>query len=175
MNGPQTEEAIFAGGCFWCMEPVFDKLEGVISVTSGYTGGTFSNPSYEEVCQGNTGHLEAVKVVYDSAKISYNQLLDIFWHHIDPLDPFGQFCDKGEQYKSAIFYVNDEQKMLAKKSKTAIEQLFNGKAIYTQIRPLEVFYPAEDYHQKFYQTNPAHYTSYRSCCRRDERLKELWS
>jgi peptide-methionine (S)-S-oxide reductase len=172
MNG--IEEAVFAGGCFWCMEPIFDKLEGVVSVISGYTGGTFSNPRYEEVCQGNTGHLEAVKVAYDPDKISYDKLLDIFWHNIDPLDAYGQFCDKGEQYKSAIFYVNEEQKVLAKMSKAAIEPLFNGKAIYTQIRPLEIFYPAEDYHQKFYQTNPVHYKSYRSCCRREERLKELW-
>jgi peptide-methionine (S)-S-oxide reductase len=174
MNGSYTEEAIFAGGCFWCMEPIFDQLEGVISITSGYTGGVFPNPGYEEVCQGNTGHLEAVKVVYDPSKISYDRLLDIFWHNIDPLDPYGQFCDKGEQYKSAIFYVNNQQKISAKKSKDAIEQLLNGKAIYTQIRPLDVFYPAEDYHQKFYETNPIHYKSYRSCCRRDERLKELW-
>ena len=174
MNEFHSEEAIFAGGCFWCMEPIFDHLEGVVSVSSGYTGGAFANPSYDEVCQGNTGHLEAVKIVYDPAKITYAKLLDIFWHNIDPLDAYGQFCDKGEQYKSAIFYANDQQKLLAKQSKDEIEHMFNGKAIYTQIRPLEVFYPAESDHQKFYQRNPVHYKSYRSCCRRDERLKELW-
>lgn len=174
MDHVRREEAVFAGGCFWCMEPIFDKLQGVISVISGYTGGSFPNPSYEEVCQGNTGHLEAVKIVYDPNEITYDKLLEVFWHNIDPLDPYGQFCDKGEQYKAAIFYGNDEQKMLAKKSKDAMELLLRGKAIYTQIRPLDIFYSAEDYHQRFYKTNPVHYKSYRSCCRRDERLKELW-
>jgi peptide-methionine (S)-S-oxide reductase len=175
MSGQSLEEAVFAGGCFWCMEPIFDGLEGVVSVSSGYTGGTFRNPSYEEVCRGNTGHLEAIKIIYDPAKMTYAQLLDIFWHNIDPLDAYGQFCDKGEQYKSAIFYVNEQQKTQAKASKDEIAQVLKGQAIYTQIRPLEIFYPAEDYHQGFHQKNPVQYKSYRSCCRRDERLKELWS
>jgi peptide-methionine (S)-S-oxide reductase len=168
------EEAVFAGGCFWCMEPLFDHLDGVDSVTSGYSGGMFPNPSYEEVCRGNTGHLEAVKIVFDPSKISYAKLLDIFWHHIDPLDPYGQFCDKGEQYKSAIFYCNEAQRAQAKKTKDEIAHQLNGKAIYTQIRPLDTFYPAEEYHQRFYASHSAHYKQYRSCCRRDERLKELW-
>jgi peptide-methionine (S)-S-oxide reductase len=170
-----NEEAVFAGGCFWCMEPIFDKLEGVISVSSGYTGGAVPNPSYEEICQGTTGHLEAIKISYDPTKIAYVKLLDIFWHNIDPLDAYGQFCDKGEQYKSAIFYRNEQQAIQAKKSKEEIAQNFKGEAIYTQIRPLETFYPAEDYHQEFYQKNPVHYKSYRNCCRREERLSELWN
>lgn len=169
-----SEEAVFAGGCFWCMEPVFDSLEGVISVESGYTGGSIAHPSYEEVCEGNTGHFEAVKVVYEPAKITYEELLEIFWHNIDPLDPYGQFCDKGEQYLSAIFYKDEKQRVLARKSIEAITKVLKGKPIYTQIRPLEIFYPAESYHQKFHETNPERYESYRSCCRRDERLKEIW-
>ncbi len=168
------EEAVFAGGCFWCMEPIFDRLPGVISVSSGYAGGVVPHPSYEEICEGHTGHLEVVKIAFDPSKITYSQLLDVFWRNIDPLDPYGQFCDKGDQYKSAIFYANEEQKAQAKKSKEAITSTFKNQAIYTQIRPLDVFYPAEDYHQKFYQTHTAHYKSYQSCCRRDERLKQLW-
>lgn len=168
------EEAVFAGGCFWCMEPIFDRTPGVVSVSSGYAGGSVPNPSYEEVCQGWTDHVEAVKIVFDPSITSYAHLLELFWHNIDPLDPYGQFCDKGEQYKSAIFYTSEEQKAEAKKSKDALASALKGHAIYTQIRPLDVFYPAEEYHQKFYQTHTAHYKSYRSCCRRDERLKELW-
>ena len=169
-----TESAVFAGGCFWCVEPLFDRLEGVVSTASGYAGGTVANPNYEEVCEGNTGHLEAVKIVFDPSIITYSQLLDIFWHHLDPDDPQGQFCDKGEQYLSAIFYANDLQRSLAEESKKEIARALKGQFIYTQIRPLTNFYPAEDYHQEFHEKNPSRYQAYRSCCGRDQRLKELW-
>jgi peptide-methionine (S)-S-oxide reductase len=170
----KEETAVFAGGCFWCVEPLFDRLEGVISVSSGYAGGTFINPSYEEVCQGNTGHLEVVKVVFDPTRISYAKLLDIFWHHIDPTDPIGQFCDKGPQYLSAIFYTSEEQRELAESTKSQVSAFLRGHKVYTQIRPLTHFYPAEDYHQDFHNKNPGRYQAYRSCCGRDQRLKELW-
>lgn len=166
--------AIFAGGCFWCMEPIFDRLDGVISTLPGYIGGNVANPTYNQVCQGNTGHLEAVKIVFDSSKIRYSQLLDLFWHHIDPTDPNGQFCDKGEQYLSAIFYADDEQMLLAEKSKQKIAKELRGLPIYTQIRPMSVFYPAEEYHQGFYLKDPLRYNSYSSCCGRVERLRQLW-
>ncbi len=168
------EKAVLAGGCFWCLEPLFDRIDGIISVRSGYAGGSIPHPSYEQVCSGSTGHLEAVEIVFDPLRLSYSQLLDVFWHHIDPTDPFGQFCDKGEQYLSAIFYVDQTQKNIAEQSKQKIAQQLKGKQIYTQIRPLDVFYPAEEYHQEFYQKNPGRYQSYRSCCGRDQRLKELW-
>lgn len=169
-----TETAVFAGGCFWCLEPLFDRLEGVISTASGYAGGSVANPTYEEVCEGNTGHLEVVKIVFDPALISYTKLLDIFWHHIDPTDPYGQFCDKGEQYLSAIFYTDEEQRSLAENSKQAVAKALRGQKVYTQIRPLTNFYPAEDYHQDFYQKSPGRYQAYSSCSGRKERLKELW-
>jgi methionine-S-sulfoxide reductase len=136
------EIAVFAGGCFWCMEPAFDNLPGVAEVSSGYTGGTVPNPSYEEVCRGFTGHLEAVQIAFDPSIISYSKLLNIFWHNIDPLDAYGQFCDKGDQYKSAIFFANEEQKVQAEKSKAAVASALKDQTIYTQIRPLDVFYPA---------------------------------
>jgi peptide-methionine (S)-S-oxide reductase len=174
MSEGAQEVAVFAGGCFWCMEPLFDRLEGVISTLPGYTGGTTSEPSYSEVCEGNTGHLEAVKIVFDPSKIGYSQLLDLFWRHIDPLDPDGQFCDKGEQYLSAIFYVDEQQRSVAKRSKEEIAKALKGLPIYTQIRPLSIFYPAEDYHREFYLKDPLRYKSYSSCCGRVERLRELW-
>jgi peptide-methionine (S)-S-oxide reductase len=156
------------------LEPLFDKIEGVISTTSGYAGGRVPNPTYEQVCEGNTGHLEVVKIVFNPSKVDYSRLLEVFWHHIDPTDPKGQFCDKGEQYLSAIFYTSETQKHLAEQSKAEIVHALKGQPIYTQIRPLSAFYPAENYHQSFYEKNPAHYQSYRSCCGRDQRLKELW-
>jgi peptide-methionine (S)-S-oxide reductase len=156
------------------MEPLFDRLEGVVSTSSGYAGGTVVNPTYEEVCEGNTGHLEVVKIDFDPSIISYSRLLDIFWHHIDPTDPQGQFCDKGEQYLSAIFYANDQQRNLAEESKRDVTRALRGQTIYTQIRPLTHFYPAEDYHQEFHEKNPSRYQAYRSCCGRDQRLRELW-
>jgi peptide-methionine (S)-S-oxide reductase len=173
--GGRFEKAVFAGGCFWCMEPPFDKLEGVISVTSGYSGGRKENPTYEEVSAGTTGHAEAVQIVFDPAKITYAKLLDVFWHNIDPTVQNQQFCDVGTQYRSAIFYVNDEQKRLAEESKRVLEKSGRFKGpIYTEIVPASRFYPAEEYHQKYYKKNPVRYHFYRYNCGRDQRLKEIW-
>ena len=170
VNGEKAE-AIFAGGCFWCMEPPFDKLDGVISTTSGYTGGTVENPTYEQVSSGRTGHYEAVKIEYDPSKITYEQLLDVFWVNIDPLDGRGQFCDKGQQYASAIFVMNDEERTAAEKSLANIQ--LDGK-VQTKILPAAEFYPAEDYHQDYYKKNPIRYNYYRWGCGRDKRLEQLW-
>ena len=171
----KTATAIFAGGCFWCMEASIEKVVGVVSVTSGYIGGEKLDPTYEEVSAGGTGHRESVEVVYDPGKISYQQLLDVFWHNIDPTDASGQFCDHGSQYRSAIFYGDATQQSLAEMSKAALERArpFKG-AIVTDILPAAKFYPAEDYHQDYYKKNPIRYHTYRSGCRRDARLKELW-
>ena len=175
-KGPVLEKATFAGGCFWCMEHPFDSLEGVKSVMPGYTGGSKVNPTYEEVSSGSTGHAESVQIIYDPSKVSYSRLLDVFWHNIDPLAKDRQFCDTGTQYRSAIFYHNEEQKKLALQSKAALEasERFKGKAIYTEIVPASTFYPAEEYHQKYYKKNPVRYNFYRFSCGRDERLKEVW-
>jgi peptide-methionine (S)-S-oxide reductase len=173
LSAQKTEAATFAGGCFWCMEPPFKAIDGVISVTSGYTGGLTQNPTYEQVSAGTTGHLEAVQVVYDPAKVSFQQLLDTFWRNIDPLNNGGQFCDFGPQYRSAIFYHNDLQKKQAEVSKGWIEGERDWKIV-TDIRPAVTFYPAEDYHQDYYRKNPLRYKFYRSSCGRDERLKDLW-
>lgn len=167
--------ATFAGGCFWCMEPPFDALPGVISTTSGYAGGQKLNPTYEEVSAGGTGHAEVVQVLYDPSKITYERLLDVFWRNIDPTTGDRQFCDAGSQYRPAIFYHDETQKRLAEESKRRIEQSGRiGKPIVTQIVPLTKFYPAEDYHQDFYKKDPVRYKSYRFGCRRDARLAELW-
>jgi peptide-methionine (S)-S-oxide reductase len=168
-------KAIFAGGCFWCMEPPYDKLPGVISTTSGYTGGKTKNPTYEQVSSGTTGHAEAVLVEYDPAKVSYQKLLEVFWHNIDPTQRDGQFCDHGSQYRTAIFYANDEQKKLALASKAALEKNkpFKGDIV-TEITAAGEFYPAEDYHQDFYMKNPVRYKIYRTGCGRDARLQSLW-
>ena len=167
--------ATFAGGCFWCMEPPFDKLDGVVSTTSGYTGGRKAMPTYEEVSAGGTGHIEAVQVVYDQAKVSYAKLLDVFWRNIDPVTPNAQFCDAGEQYRSAIFVDGDEQKRLAEASKMAIEASKRfAKPIVTEILPAATFWPAEEYHQDYYRKNPIRYAFYRTTCGRDRRLEELW-
>ena len=175
MAGQELAKATFAGGCFWCMEPPFEHLSGVFSVTSGYTDGQKVNPTYQEVSSGGTGHAEAVEIVYDPAKISYSRLLDVFWRNIDPLDAAGQFCDKGQQYRSAIFYHNDEQKRLAEASKQALEQSGRFKqSTVTTIVPATAFYPAEDYHQNYYQKNPVRYKYYRYSCGRDQRLEQLW-
>lgn len=167
--------AIFAGGCFWCEETAFEGLGGVMSVTSGYTGGQTRNPTYEQVSSGGTGHAESVEVLYDSAKISYERLLDVFWHNVDPLQRDGQFCDHGTQYRSAIFYRDESQRRAAEDSKRKLEQesRFKGK-IATQIVPASTFYPAEEYHQDFYKKNPTRYHAYRLGCGRDARLRELW-
>jgi peptide-methionine (S)-S-oxide reductase len=165
--------AIFAGGCFWCMEHPFDEIDGVISVTAGYTGGTKSKPTYEEVSSGSTGHAESVQVVYDPAKVSYQKLVDVFWHNIDPLTADAQFCDHGTQYRSAIFYQGDEQKRIAEASKEAVAKRFD-KPIVTQIVAATTFWPAEDYHQHYYRTHPVQYKFYRYNCGRDQRLEQLW-
>ena len=174
-EAPGRATATFAGGCFWCEETAFEGLDGVISVTSGYTGGQKVNPTYEEVSSGSTGHAESVQVLYDPAKISYAKLLDVFWHNVDPLDAGGQFCDRGTQYRSAIFAANDDERRAAEASKAALEKekRFQGK-IATQIVAASKFYPAEEYHQDFYKKNPVRYHEYREGCRRDARLKELW-
>jgi len=168
-----TATAVFAGGCFWCMEPPFDKLPGVVATTSGYTGGQKMNPTYEQVSAGDTGHVEAMQVTYDPKLVSYEKLLEVFWRNVDPLDKGGQFCDRGSTYTTAIFYANEEQKKLAEQSKAAIEKKL-GKAIVTAIRPAATFYAAEDYHQDYYQKNPLRYKYYRHSCGRDQRLEELW-
>jgi peptide-methionine (S)-S-oxide reductase len=169
----QRATATFAGGCFWCMEPPFEKLKGVISVTSGYTGGRVDKPTYEQVSDGYTGHREAVDVVYDPRVISYQQLLDVFWHNVDPLDNSGQFCDHGGQYRTAIFVHDAEQKRLAEASKQAVGVKFHHD-VFTDILPAARFYPAEEYHQDYYKKNPLRYKFYRFNCGRDRRLEALW-
>jgi len=172
---PAHAKAIFAGGCFWCMEEAFDKPSGVVATISGYTGGHTKEPTYEQVSSGDTGHAEAVLVEYDPKKISYEKLLDVFWHNIDPTQRNGQFCDHGSQYRSAIFYIDAEQKRLAEASRAALikSKPFKGDVV-TQIVPAGAFYPAEEYHQNFYQKNPVRYKFYKSGCGRAARLKELW-
>ena len=168
-------KAVFAGGCFWCMEPPYDKLDGVVSTTSGYIGGQKKNPTYEEVSSGRTGHTEAVEVVYDPKKVSYQKLLDVFWRNIDPTVKDQQFCDVGSQYRSGIFYHNDDQKRRAEASKAALEKSkpFKG-AIVTEITRATEFYPAEDYLQDYYLKNPVRYKFYVNGCGRYARLKQLW-
>jgi len=166
-------KATFAGGCFWCMEPPFDQLPGVVETTSGYTGGEVENPTYYQVSDGNTGHFEALQVSYDPSQVSYDTLLETFWHNIDPLDNYGQFCDKGSQYRSAIFYDTSEQQALAENTKAAVAEKFD-QAVATDILPAATFYPAEDYHQNYYQTRPVRYKVYRFGCGRDQRLSDIW-
>jgi peptide-methionine (S)-S-oxide reductase len=174
-GGDESATAAFAGGCFWCMEHPFDELDGVISTTAGYTGGHKKDPTYKEVSAGGTGHTEAVQVVYDPKKISYEKLLEVFWRNIDPLDMTGQFCDKGSQYRSAIFYQSEDQKRLAERSKKTLEDSKRFKQpIATEITRASTFYPAEDYHQDYYRKNPFRYKFYRFGCGRDQRLRELW-
>jgi peptide-methionine (S)-S-oxide reductase len=167
--------ATFAGGCFWCMESPFESLEGVVSVTVGYTGGTKVNPTYEEVSAGGTGHAESVEIAYDPSKISYQKLLNIFWHNIDPLTRDAQFCDHGHQYRSAIFFHDPAQRKLAEESKAALEASGRFKQpIVTEITPASTFYRAEEYHQHYHQKNPLRYRLYRFSCGRDQRLRQLW-
>ena len=171
----QYQTATFAGGCFWCMEPPFDKLDGVISTTSGYTSGNSKNPTYKEVSRGGTGHAEAMQIVYDPARISYDELLNEFWHNIDPTNANGQFCDWGSQYRSEIYYHNAEQEKLAKQSKAAlIESKPFDEPVVTGVTAASTFYPAEDYHQDYYMKNPVRYKFYRYGCGRDKQLEELW-
>ena len=172
---PGLAKATFAGGCFWCMEPPFDKLDGVISTTSGYTGGEQRHPTYGDVSLGRTTHAEAVEVVYDPATISYAQLLDVFWQNIDPLTRNRQFCDGGAQYRTAIFFHGEEQERLARESKHRIASSGRfDQPIVTQIVAAADFWAAEDYHQDYYTKNPIRYKVYRFGCGRDRRLKELW-
>jgi peptide-methionine (S)-S-oxide reductase len=165
--------ATFAGGCFWCMQPAFEDLPGVRSTVVGYTGGHTKNPTYEEVSAGGTGHAESVQVTSDPARISYAELLRVFWHNIDPLTPEAQFCDHGHQYRSAIFTHDDEQRRLAETSKADLEQK-HGWTVVTEIVPATTFYPAEEYHQDYHRKNPIRYKFYRTTCGRDRRLREVW-
>ncbi len=167
--------AVFAGGCFWCMQPPFDELEGVLSTTVGYTGGDLEAPSYEQVTAGETGHLEAVRVTYDPKRIGYPELLEVFWRNVDPLDDGGQFCDRGNHYRSAIFHGSERERELAEESKRALEE--SGRfeqQVVTGIRERGAFYEAEDYHQNYYRKNPLRYRFYVTRCGRKERLEELW-
>lgn len=174
--------AIFAGGCFWCMEPPFDKLDGVLETISGYSGGKSENPTYKQVSAGGTGHYEVIKVVYDPEKVNYQKLLEIFWRNVDPLDSEGQFCDKGQHYLSAIFVDDETQRAQAKASLKAIQQKLVKRLdrpatdvkVATRILAEAAFYPAEEYHQDYYQKNPLRYRFYRTRCGRDARLAELW-
>jgi peptide-methionine (S)-S-oxide reductase len=169
------EKATFAGGCFWCMEPPFDELRGVIATTSGYTGGRTKSPTYEQVSSGGTGHAEAVEVVYDPSKITYARLLDVFWKNIDPITPNRQFCDIGTQYRSAIYYQTEEQKRLAEASKKVLENSARfEQPIVTEIAAASPFYRAEEYHQDYYKKNPIRFKYYKYRCGRDQRLEELW-
>lgn len=168
-------KATFAGGCFWCMESDFEKLDGVIEVESGYAGGHKDNPTYEEVSSGSTGHIETIQVIYDPSKVTYEEMLDYFWRHIDPTDSGGQFVDRGEQYRSAIFYHNEEQKNLAEKSKEALGRSGKfKKPIATEILKLDRFYEAEKYHQDYYRNHPVRYKFYRYNSGRDQFLKQTW-
>lgn len=171
-----TARATFAGGCFWCMEEAYEKVPGVIAAVSGYMGGQVKNPTYEQVSTGRTGHAEVVQVEYDPAKISYAQLLEMFWRNIDPTQKDAQFCDHGTQYRSAIFYHDDEQKRLAEASRLALQKNkpFRGEIV-TEITRATGFYPAEGYHQDFYLKNPTRYKFYKSGCGREARLQQLWS
>lgn len=169
----QRAIAIFAGGCFWCMEPPFDKLPGVISTTSGFTGGKTVNPTYRQVVEGDTGHAEAVQVVYDPTKITYEKLLEVFWHNVDPFDAGGQFCDRGDSYRTGIFVRDEAQLRLAQESKKQVEAKLK-KPVVTEIVLATKFYPAEDYHQDYYVKNPVRYKFYRQNCGRDDRLRQVW-
>jgi methionine-S-sulfoxide reductase len=172
---PKVAKATFAGGCFWCMEPPFDEIEGVLETTSGYTGGRTASPSYEQVSSGGTGHLEAVEVRYDPAKVPYEKLLEVFWRNVDPTDASGQFCDRGEQYATAIFVHDEEQRRLAEESKRKLSESGRlKKPVVTPIRDAAPFYAAEDYHQDYYRKNPIRYKFYRTGCGRDRALEKLW-
>lgn len=169
-----TQTAVFAGGCFWCIEADFEKLAGVLSAESGYIGGAASTATYEQVSAGGTGHAEAVRIVYDPGKVTYEKLVDYFWRHIDPTVKDRQFCDGGAQYRTGIYYQGDQQKKVAETSRTALEQSGKFARIYTEIEAAGPFYPAEDYHQDYYKKNPVRYKYYRFSCGRDARVAEVW-
>ena len=170
----KKDKAYFAGGCFWCVEESFEKLQGVEEVISGYSGGTTQNPTYKEVTYGNTGHFEVVEIIYDKKVITYKELLDNFWINIDPFDAFGQFCDKGYSYRSVAFYQTDEEKSLIEKDMRDLENRFNKKVV-TYIRNFKKFYKAEEYHQDFYKVKLERYLRYKKACGREEILKRIWS
>ena len=171
----ETARATFAGGCFWCMEPPYDELDGVVETVSGFSGGHVPNPSYNAVVRGGTGHLEVVQVVYDPAVISYERLLEVYWRNVDPFQDNGQFCDRGETYRTAVFVHDDAQEAAARDSRREIAALgLEERPIDTRILPFEAFYPAEDYHQDYYSKNPVRYKYYRWRCGRDQRLEALW-
>ena len=171
---PKTETATFAGGCFWCTEADFDKVPGVISTTSGFIGGKVANPSYQQVTTGTTGHTEAVEIVFDASKVTYQKLLDVFWRNHDPLAKDRQFCDRGDMYRPGIFFHSDEQRKLAEASKLQVQSRFAPRMVQTEITKAGPFYKAEDYHQDFHEKNPVRYRVYRLNCGRDQRLEELW-
>ena len=174
-SAKNTKEAYFAGGCFWCMEEFFEKVKGVEDVISGYSGGNLENPTYKEVTYENTGHFEAIKIIYDEDIINYKALLNLYWLNIDPFDSAGQFCDKGPSYKSVAFYKTQIEKDEIKNSITNIEKKFNGKKVVTFIRKFEKFYPAEEYHQDYYQENFVNYLLYKKACGRVQTLKNIWN
>ena len=171
---PGQAVATFAGGCFWCMEPPFDKLDGVVSTTSGYIGGHQKDPTYRQLSAGTTGHTEAVQIIYDPSRVSYEKLLQVFWRNIDPTVNDRQFCDVGPQYRTAIFFNTDAEKTAAMASKAALENSGRFKTIYTEISRAGTFYRAEEYHQDYYKKNPLRYKFYRTSCGRDARVKEVW-
>jgi peptide-methionine (S)-S-oxide reductase len=174
IKGDETQMATFAGGCFWCLQHDFDQVKGVISTRAGYTGGDVVNPTYEEVSAGGTGHVEAVQVVYDPKVVSYEDLLNFYFHNIDPTRDDGQFCDEGSQYRPVIFYHDQTQKQLAEKYKQELIDSKKIQPVLVQILPAHTFYPAEEYHQEYYRKNPIRYKFYRYNCGRDKRLKKLW-
>ena len=168
------KEAYFAGGCFWCMEDAFEKIKGVEEVISGYSGGSTENPTYKEVTYGNTGHFEVAKIIYNEDVINYKKILNFYWQNIDPFDSNGQFCDKGLSYRSVAFYTNEDERDEIENSIINIEKKFKGKKVVTFIREFKIFYPAEDYHQDYYQENFVNYLLYKKACGRVQTLKEIW-
>jgi methionine-S-sulfoxide reductase len=174
LNADENKKAYFAGGCFWCMEESFDQVKGVISTVSGYSGGHFKNPTYQDVIYKDTGHVEAIEVVYDPKIVNYEKLLDIYWKNIDPFDSAGQFCDKGKSYRSVIFFQTQLEKEFIEKSFKKLEEIFNNKIV-TLVWKFEKFYPAEDYHQDYYEKNFIRYLMYKKGCKREETLKKIWN
>jgi peptide-methionine (S)-S-oxide reductase len=173
-HAQELKTATFAGGCFWCVEADFDHVPGVVETVSGYTGGTVKDPSYEQVSAGGTGHREAVRIAYDPSRVSYEELLTAFWHSVDPTDAGGQFCDRGESYQTAIFFHDEGQRRAAEASKAAAQEALGGETIVTPIEAAGPFYPAEDYHQGYYEKNPLRYRYYRWGCGRDARIEQVW-
>ena len=173
-NNSKYKKAYFAGGCFWCMEEAFDKTDGVVKSISGYSGGHLKNPKYEDVIYRDTGHVEAIEITYDPKKISYENLLRLFWKNIDPFDKYGQFCDKGKSYRSVVFFQNENQKKKITDSIQIIEKKFGNKIV-TLVWKFDKFYPAEDYHQDYYEKNFLRYLAYKKACQREEVLNKIWN